>query len=51
MEQYILKDWLLKNVREIGAYKAVLLVDILKAPIFTCEDPQTEIAVKKKTKK
>lgn len=30
--EYISKEWLLKQVREIGAYKAVLWLDIMNAP-------------------
>lgn len=55
--EYVSKEFLLKNVREIGAYKAVLLVDIMAAPVevFPKDEEEAkaekvETAVKRKKK-
>lgn len=55
--EYISKDWLLKQVREIGAYKAVLWLDIMNAPKSAKLDTEAqkaeiiETATKAKKKK
>ena len=55
--EYISKEWLLKQVREIGAYKAVLWLDIMNAPKSAKLDTEAqkaeviEAAAKTKKKK